>query len=83
MASELGGELPDRSLISAIPVSVHDRTEDKEGTSKISFMFSSLASDVDDPAERLRSIAETNEGAKKTRNQIRRRMANRGLLEDE
>jgi len=46
------GELPDRSLIAAIPVSVHDRSEDKDGTTKVSFMFSSLASDVDDPAER-------------------------------
>jgi WS/DGAT/MGAT family acyltransferase len=59
------GELPDRSLIASIPVSVHDRTEDKEGTTKVSFMFSSLASDIDDPVERLRHIAETNEGAKK------------------
>jgi diacylglycerol O-acyltransferase len=61
---EARGELPERSLISAIPVSVHDRTEAKEGTTKVSFMFVSLASDVDDPAERLRIIAETNEGAK-------------------
>jgi diacylglycerol O-acyltransferase / wax synthase len=59
------GELPDRSLIAAIPVSVHDRTEAKEGTTKVSFMFASLASDIDDPVERLRAIAEINEGAKK------------------
>jgi diacylglycerol O-acyltransferase / wax synthase len=58
-------ELPDRSLIASIPVSVHDRTEDKEGTTKVSFMFSSLASDIDDPVKRLRLIAETNDGAKK------------------
>jgi WS/DGAT/MGAT family acyltransferase len=58
------GELPERSLISAIPVSVHDRTEDKEGTTKVSFMFSSLASDIEDPGERLQAIAKTNEGAK-------------------
>jgi WS/DGAT/MGAT family acyltransferase len=57
-------ELPDRSLIAAIPVSVHDRSEDVEGTTKVSIMFSSLASDIDDPAERLRYIAEVNEGAK-------------------
>jgi WS/DGAT/MGAT family acyltransferase len=57
-------ELPDRSLIAAIPVSVHDRSEGVEGTTKVSIMFSSLASDVDDPAERLRYIAEVNEGAK-------------------
>jgi WS/DGAT/MGAT family acyltransferase len=57
-------ELPDRSLIAAIPISVHDRSEGVEGTTKISIMFSSLASDIDDPTERLRYIAEVNEGAK-------------------
>ncbi|HVT22643.1 MAG TPA: WS/DGAT domain-containing protein, partial [Mycobacteriales bacterium] len=57
-------ELPERSLISAIPISVHASSEDKQGTTKISIMFASLASDVDDPAERLRQIALTNEGAK-------------------
>ncbi|HEU5033896.1 MAG TPA: wax ester/triacylglycerol synthase family O-acyltransferase [Mycobacteriales bacterium] len=58
-------ELPDRSLIAAIPISVHDNNAEREGTTKVSVMFSSLASDIDDPAERLRAIAETNEGAKK------------------
>lgn len=57
-------ELPERSLISAIPVSVHDSSADREGTTKVSVMFSSLASDVADPAERLRAVARTNEGAK-------------------
>jgi WS/DGAT/MGAT family acyltransferase len=57
-------ELPDRSLIAAIPISVHDRSDGVEGTTKVSMMFSSLASDIDDPGERLRHIAETNEGAK-------------------
>ncbi|HVW81638.1 MAG TPA: wax ester/triacylglycerol synthase family O-acyltransferase [Mycobacteriales bacterium] len=57
-------ELPERSLISAIPISVHERTDEDAGTTRISIMFASLASDVDDPAERLRQIAETNEGAK-------------------
>jgi diacylglycerol O-acyltransferase len=57
-------ELPDRSLIAAIPVSVHDRSEDREGTTKVSVMFSSLASDIEDPAERLRAIATTNDAAK-------------------
>jgi WS/DGAT/MGAT family acyltransferase len=57
-------ELPDRSLIAAIPISVHDRSDDIDGTTKVSIMFSSLASDIDDPGERLRYIASTNEGAK-------------------
>jgi WS/DGAT/MGAT family acyltransferase len=57
-------ELPERSLISAIPISVHERSGDVEGTTKISIMFASLGSDIEDPAERLRHIATTNEGAK-------------------
>jgi WS/DGAT/MGAT family acyltransferase len=58
-------ELPDRSLIAAIPVSVHDRgDEGSEGTVKVSFMFGSLASDLADPGERLLEIAKTNVGAK-------------------
>lgn len=61
---EARGELPDRSLISAVPISVHDRSEGRSGTTKVSVMFASLASDVADPAERLRAIAAVNEGAK-------------------
>ena len=41
-------ELPERSLIAAIPISVHDRSDGVEGTTKVSMMFSSLASDIDD-----------------------------------
>jgi diacylglycerol O-acyltransferase len=43
---------------------VHDRSDGVEGTTKVSMMFASLASDIDDPGERLRFIATTNEGAK-------------------
>jgi diacylglycerol O-acyltransferase len=57
-------ELPDRSLIAAIPISVHDRSDGVDGTTKVSMMFASLASDIDDAGERLRFIAATNEGAK-------------------
>ncbi|HVU60628.1 MAG TPA: wax ester/triacylglycerol synthase family O-acyltransferase [Mycobacteriales bacterium] len=57
-------ELPERSLISAVPISVHERSDESSGTTRISIMFASLASDVEDPAERLRQIALTNEGAK-------------------
>jgi WS/DGAT/MGAT family acyltransferase len=70
-------ELPDRSLIAAIPISVHDRSEDKDGTTKISIMFSSLASDIDDAGERLRYIAETNEGAKEDHE-----LVGAGILQD-
>jgi WS/DGAT/MGAT family acyltransferase len=57
-------ELPDKSLMAAIPVSVHDRSDGAEGTTKVSVMFSSLESDIDDPVERLRAIAKTNDAAK-------------------
>ena len=59
------GEMPDKPLIAAIPVSVHDQGgEGRAGANQVSFMFSTLATDVAGPAERLRHIAETNEGAK-------------------
>jgi diacylglycerol O-acyltransferase / wax synthase len=57
-------ELPDKSLISAVPVSVHDEAADRQGATKISLMFSSLASDVADPVERLHVIARANAQAK-------------------
>jgi diacylglycerol O-acyltransferase len=58
------GELPEKSLIAAVPISVHEDSAERGGTTKVSVMFSSLASDIADPAERLRLIAATNEGAK-------------------
>ena len=57
-------ELPEKSLISAIPVSVHDETSVSEGMTKLSIMFSSLMTEVDDPRQRLAAIAETNDQAK-------------------
>ncbi len=57
-------EVPEKSLISAIPVSVHDEAAGHEGMTKISVMFSSLMTDIEDPVERLRAIAATNDQAK-------------------
>jgi WS/DGAT/MGAT family acyltransferase len=57
-------ELPDKSLIAAVPVSVHDQAVGHEGMTKISVMFSSLMTEVDDPVERLRQIARANDRAK-------------------
>lgn len=57
------GELPDKSLVSQIPVST--RAEgDKEIGNQISTMTVSLATDVDDPAERITSIYANSQGAK-------------------
>jgi diacylglycerol O-acyltransferase len=57
------GELPDSSLIAMVPVSVHGKTE-RGGTNKVSGMFASLASDIEDPAQRLLAISEANRAAK-------------------
>ncbi len=57
-------ELPEKPLIAAVPVSVHGEVAEVEGTTKISVMFSSLMTDVADPVERLRLIAESNAEAK-------------------
>jgi len=57
-------ELPERSLIAAAPVSVHDQTPEHGGTTKLSVMFSTLATDLADPVERLRAIASANARAK-------------------
>lgn len=58
-------EMPDRSLLAAVPVSVRTEDEkDKVGSNKVSAMFSTLATDIDDPIERLKAIAEANKGAK-------------------
>ena len=58
------GELPDRTLIAATPVSVHDQTTERAGMTKLSVMFSTLATDQKDPVERLRAIASANARAK-------------------
>ncbi|MEY2566861.1 MAG: diacylglycerol O-acyltransferase / wax synthase [Actinomycetota bacterium] len=60
------GELPDKSLIAVVPVSVRN-DEEKEatgGANKVSALFTSLASDIEDPVERLMAIHEVNKGAK-------------------
>ena len=57
------GELPDRSLVAMVPVSVHDKS-DRAGHNQLSGMFCSLETHIGDPAERLRAIARANAAAK-------------------
>ncbi|MFM8600329.1 MAG: WS/DGAT/MGAT family O-acyltransferase [Mycobacterium sp.] len=57
------GELPDSSLVAMVPVSVHDRS-DRPGRNQVSGLFSSLHTEIADPAERLMAIAEANTVAK-------------------
>jgi WS/DGAT/MGAT family acyltransferase len=67
---DLRNELPDRSLIAVVPVSVRAEEENEIGSTRVSAMFSTLATDVDDPLERLRRISEGNRGAKEEHNAI-------------
>lgn len=48
------GELPDRSLVGAVPVSV--RTADNESANQVSFTLVTLATDIENPTERLHAI---------------------------
>jgi diacylglycerol O-acyltransferase len=57
------GELPARSLVAMVPVSVHDRS-DRPGHNQLSGMFCKLETGIADPAERLRAIARADAAAK-------------------
>ena len=57
------GELPETPLVAMVPVSVHDRS-DRPGRNQVSGMFASLETQIADPAERLKAIAESNIAAK-------------------
>ncbi|WP_066913481.1 WS/DGAT/MGAT family O-acyltransferase [Mycobacterium interjectum] len=55
--------LPDAPLVASVPVSVHGKT-DRPGRNQVSAMFSSLHTDIADPVERMKAIAEANSVAK-------------------
>ncbi|MFI2473340.1 wax ester/triacylglycerol synthase family O-acyltransferase [Nocardia xishanensis] len=57
-------ELPDRSLIASVPVSVHESSKHTAGINKVSSLFSELGTDIADPLERLRTVAAANRNAK-------------------
>ncbi len=57
------GELPERSLVAMVPVSVHDRS-DRPGHNQLSGMFCNLETQIADPADRLRAIARSDAAAK-------------------
>jgi len=57
------GQLPENSLVAMVPVSVHDRS-DRPGRNQVSGMFSRLETSIEDPADRLKAIAEANAVAK-------------------
>lgn len=57
------GDLPDESLVAMVPVSVHGMS-DRPGRNKVSGMFASLHTQIGDPVQRLKAIAEANSVAK-------------------
>jgi diacylglycerol O-acyltransferase len=71
---EARDELPDEPLLAVCPVSV--RTDDEVGTggNKVSAMFTALSTDIADPIERVRKIAENTLGAKSEHNALGARM---------
>jgi diacylglycerol O-acyltransferase / wax synthase len=56
-------ELPGKSLVAMVPVSVHDKSH-RPGHNQLSGMFCKLETHIGDPAERLRAIARADAAAK-------------------
>jgi diacylglycerol O-acyltransferase len=56
--------LPDRPLLSACPVSIREGSDDIESANKVSAMFVSLPTHLDDPAARVEALREATRGAK-------------------
>ncbi len=64
------GELPRQPLIAVCPISVRDVAAKTPSSNKVSGMFTSLATDIKDPIERLRAIQSATRGAKEEHNAI-------------
>ncbi|MDG3011379.1 wax ester/triacylglycerol synthase family O-acyltransferase [Rhodococcus sp. D2-41] len=69
-------ELPDTSLVAMVPVSVHGKST-RPGTNQVTGMFTTLRTDVDDPARRLAEISAHNLVAKEHKDALPA-----GLLQD-
>ncbi|WGX94473.1 wax ester/triacylglycerol synthase family O-acyltransferase [Nocardioides sp. L-11A] len=63
-------ELPEASLLATVPVSVRDSSRRATGANKVSALFTKLGTDIADPLERLRMLAERNLHAKEHHNAI-------------
>ncbi len=61
---EKHGGAPEAPLVAVCPVSVRSEDELGQSNNKVSAMFTSLATDVDDPIERLHVIHRVSMGAK-------------------
>ncbi len=58
------GELPDGTLLAAVPVSVREESRKSGGSNKVSTIFSRLGTDISDPVVRLKQVSEANTHAK-------------------
>lgn len=58
------GELPETPLLASVPVSVREESKRENGANKVSALFMRLGTDIEDPMERLESMAESNKNAK-------------------
>lgn len=58
------GELPSRSLVASVPVSVRNESKKQTGSNKVSTIFSRLGTDIEDPLDRLGTVSEGNTNAK-------------------
>jgi diacylglycerol O-acyltransferase / wax synthase len=65
----LGDDLPDQPLVAQVPVSLRVEGDDGVGT-KVGPMFTSLATDVNDPVKRLLAIHDATTRAKEMRNAL-------------
>jgi diacylglycerol O-acyltransferase len=63
------GALPDRALVAGVPVSTDDPDAIKRlGGNKVSNMFTTLATDIEDPVSRLHAIHDVTSAAKEMHN---------------
>ena len=67
---EAAGALPDEPLVAVCPISVRTEEETGQANNRVSAMFTTLATQIDDPEERLRRIHETTKGAKEDHNAV-------------
>jgi diacylglycerol O-acyltransferase len=58
------GELPETSLLASVPVSVRETSKRSGGANEVSSLFTRLGTDIEDPLERLESMAVSNRQAK-------------------
>jgi diacylglycerol O-acyltransferase / wax synthase len=67
---EVRGELPEAPLLAAVPVSVRREGHHSDAANEVAFTMAQLATDVSDPAERMRAIKSCMDYNKERINQL-------------